>query len=86
METKLTLDQPIIYQIRVAGHLEANWSDWIEEMTVTAEQKAEGFSVTTLTGTFDQAALLGLLRRLYYLGLPLISVNHVECSKQKSVW
>ena len=78
METKLTLDQPIIYQIKVVGYLEANWSDWIENMTVAAEQEAEGFPVTTLTGTFDQAALLGLLRRLYYLGLPLISVNCIQ--------
>ena len=28
----------------------------------------------TLTGTVDKAALQGLLRRLYTLGLPLISV------------
>ena len=75
METKLTLDQPIIYQIKVSGYLNANWSDWIEEMTVMAERAVGGSSVTTLTGTFDQAALIGLLRRLYYLGLPLISVN-----------
>ncbi len=78
METKLTLDQPIIYQIKVAGCLSANWSDWIEEMTVTTEQEVESLPVTTLTGTFDQAALLGLLRRLYYLGLPLISVNCIQ--------
>ena len=75
METKLTLDQPIIYQIKVSGYLNANWSDWIEEMTVMAERAVGGSSVTTLTGTFDQASLIGLLRRLYYLGLPLISVN-----------
>jgi hypothetical protein len=35
--------------------------------------------VTTLTGAVDQAALQGLLRRLYSLGLPLISVECVEC-------
>ena len=79
METKLTLDQPIIYQIRVAGHLSAVWSDWAEGVTVTAEMEGGDAPVTTLTGTFDQAALLGLLRRLYYLGLPLISVN---CTQQ----
>jgi hypothetical protein len=33
-----------------------------------------GQPVTILTGTFDQAGLQGLLRRLYSLGLPLISV------------
>ncbi len=78
METKLTLDQPIIYQIKVSGYLKANWTDWMEEITVMAERKGEGSPVTTLTGTFDQAALLGLLRRLYYLGLPLISVNCIQ--------
>ena len=34
--------------------------------------------VTILTGTVDQAALQGLLRKLYSLGLPLISVNCIE--------
>ena len=29
-------------------------------------------------GTVDQAALQGLLRRLYSLGLPLLSVNRVD--------
>lgn len=47
-------------------------------MTITVESNGEGLPVTTLTGTFDQAALQGLLRRLYSLGLPLISVNCVE--------
>jgi hypothetical protein len=47
-------------------------------MTVTVESEGDGPPVTTLTGTVDQAALHGLLRRLYSLGLPLISVNLVE--------
>ena len=33
---------------------------------------------STLIGTFDQAALQGLLRRLHSLGLPLISVICVD--------
>ncbi len=78
MKPKFTLDQPIVYQIKVSGCLSANWSDWIEEMTVTAVHNSGDSPVTTLTGTFDQAALLGLLRRLYYLGLPLISVNYTQ--------
>ena len=36
--------------------------------------------ITTLTGSFDQAALQGLLRRLYSLGIPLISVIWVDFS------
>ena len=34
----------------------------------------EGLPIAILTGTLDQAALLGFLRRLYSLGIPLISV------------
>jgi len=78
MKPKPTLDQPTIYQIKVSGYVSANWSDWIEKMVVTVEYDEDGSSVTTLTGTFDQAALQGLLRRLYYLGFPLISVNCVQ--------
>jgi hypothetical protein len=47
-------------------------------MTIAVESEGDGLPVTTLTGTLDQAALQGLLRRLYSLGLPLISVNCVE--------
>ena len=74
---KLTLDRPVTYRIRVPGHLDESWSDWVEGMTIAAGSEADGSPVTTLTGTVDQAALHGLLRRLYSLGLPLISVQAV---------
>jgi len=48
-------------------------------MTVTVGSEVDGLPVTTLTCKVDQAALQGLLRRLYSLGLPLISVIGVEC-------
>jgi hypothetical protein len=78
IKQKLTLDRPATYQIKVPGHLDESWSDWDGRMTVTVESEGDGRPVTTLTGTVDQAALQGLLRRLYSLGLPLISVNLVE--------
>ena len=74
---KLTLDKPTPYEIRVPGNLNDAWLDWAGGMTITVESEADSF-VTALTGTFDQATLHGLLRRLYGLGLPLISVNRVE--------
>jgi hypothetical protein len=80
----LTLDQPATYQIRVPGQISGCWSDWVEGMTITVDVKHGGRPVTTLTGTVDQAALHGLLRRLYSLGLPLISVNWVDCGPQPS--
>ena len=81
---KLTLDQPATYQIKVPGELDECWSDWVGRMTITFESEGDGEDrpVTTLTGTLDQAALQGLLRRLYSLGLPLISVNCVTCGSE----
>ena len=75
---KLTLDRPATYQIKVPGILDESWTLSNEQMTITVECEDDGQSVTTLTGTIDQAALQGLLRRLYSLGLPLISVNHIQ--------
>jgi hypothetical protein len=75
---KLTLDRPATYQIKVPGHLDESWSEWAGGMTVIVESKDDGPPITTLTGTADQAALQGLLRRLYSLGLPLISIICVE--------
>jgi hypothetical protein len=80
---KPTLDRPASYQIKVPGELGESWSDWAEAMTITVESQGDGPPVTILTGTMDQAALHGLLRRLYSLGLPLISVNFVECSAEE---
>ena len=75
---KPTLDRPSTYQIKVPGHLDESWSDWAEGITVTVECDSDGKPVTNLTGTLDQAALHGLLRRLYSLGLPLISVQAIK--------
>jgi len=75
---KLTLDQPVTYQIRVSGNIDNAWLDWSGEIDVDTGSDDNGLPVTTLVGRFDQAALIGLLRRLYSLGLPLISVAHLE--------
>ncbi len=76
---KLTLDRLATYQIKVPGHLNESWSEWVGSMTIAVESEDDDLPFTTLTGTVDQAALQGLLRRLYSLGLPLISVICIEC-------
>jgi hypothetical protein len=78
IKKKLTLDCPATYQIKVPGHLDMSWSDWAEGMAISIEGEGDEMPITTLTGTVDQAALQGLLRRLYSLGLPLISVNWIN--------
>jgi hypothetical protein len=75
---KLTLDQPVTYQIKVPELLDNGWSDWEGEIMVLGKRDDDGLPITTLTGNFDQAALHGLLRHLYSLGLPLISVQVIR--------
>ena len=75
---RLTLYQPATYQIKVPGLLDEHWTDWNGGMAVTVEEDRNGLPVTVLTGAIDQAALQGLLRRLYGMGVPLISVNCIE--------
>jgi len=75
----LTLDRPATYQVRVPGRLAEAWCDWIGGMTVVVGNDSLGEPVTTLTGRLDQAALHGLLRRLYSLGIPVLSVTCLDC-------
>jgi hypothetical protein len=75
---KLGLDRPGIYQIRVPGRLDESWQEWFEGMEITVES-GDGPTVTTLTGTVaDEAALQGLLDRLFSLGLRLLSVVRMQ--------
>jgi hypothetical protein len=68
-------DQPIVYQIRIKGHLGGQWMDWFEGLAITLEDNGE----TALTGPVaDQAALFGLLRKVRDLGMPLIAVSKVD--------
>jgi hypothetical protein len=78
IKTNLTLSRPVTYQIKVPGHIDDRLADWVGGMTIIFESESNHSPITILTGAFDQAALLSLLRRLYSLGLPLISVNCVE--------
>jgi hypothetical protein len=75
---KLTLDRPATYQIKVPGHLDVQWTEWVGGMTIGIGNDAGGLPFTALTCVVDQAALQGLLRRLYALGIPLISVICID--------
>ncbi len=67
--------QPMVYQIRIKGHLGRHWTDWFGGLTITLEDNGE----TLLTGpVVDQAALHGLLRKVRDVGMPLISVIRVK--------
>jgi uncharacterized protein DUF6326 len=69
---------PVVYQIKVKGHLGPQWTDWFEGLPVTLEEDGN----TLLTGPVaDQAALHGLLKKVRDLGLPLISVTQVPLNE-----
>ncbi len=62
------------FEIRVKGHLDESWSDWLEGLEVNLLANDE----MLLRGHIgDQAALMGLLNKLYGLNLALLSVNEV---------
>jgi hypothetical protein len=63
-----------IYEIRLRGHIGAEWSAWLEGLQVANEGNGE----TVLCGPVaDQAALFGLLMKVRDLGLPLVAVTAV---------
>jgi len=75
----LNPDCPVIYQITVRGYLDQSRADWFDGMAIEPQVDAEGRSIARLTGeVVDQAALHGLLRKLYDLGLSLLSIKRNE--------
>ena len=73
------MGQPIVYQIRIKGHLGRQWMNWFEGLTITLEEDGN----TLLSGlVIDQAALHGILKKVRDLGMPLLSVNSVGTDPQ----
>jgi hypothetical protein len=72
---KIDQGQPLMYQIRLKGHLGPQWTEWFDGLTITLENNGD----TLLTGPVtDQAALHSLLKKVRDLGLPLLSVIHLN--------
>jgi hypothetical protein len=68
-------------EIRVKGHLDTNWGDWLENMTFTHTNDGD----TLLRGPVDdQSVLYGLLNKLSGLGMQLISLNPVQTTLEKA--
>ena len=73
-------NQPLVYQIRIKGHLSEQWVGWFEAMTISLEDNG----TTLLTGqVLDQAALHGLLKKVRDVGMTLISVNPSHSTQGK---
>ena len=71
MKTQRRMNAPESYEIRVAGHLSANWAARFEGLSMRHEPEGE----TVLTGMLDQAALHGVLVQIRDLGMSLLSLT-----------
>jgi hypothetical protein len=78
LDPKADPSQLAVYQIRIKGQLDTQWTNWFEGMTITLEDNGD----TLLTGlVVDQAGLHGLLKKVRDLGMPLVSVCPVDPGK-----
>ncbi len=72
-----------LYKIKIKGHLDADWLDWFEGMTLRyVVDKETGLELTELRGACaDQPALHGILIKIRDLNLTLISVRKINSPK-----
>lgn len=64
-----------LYEIKIIGHLDQDWSEWLGGLEITPEDEG----ITLLLGIIpDQAALHGVLVKTRDLGLPILSLQRLE--------
>lgn len=72
----MTSEKSIFYQITVQGRLDPDWSDWLNGFEVCIKDDENGVSYTLLNGIIkDQAALRGVLTKIWDLNLELVAVD-----------
>jgi hypothetical protein len=63
---------PIRYHIRVKGHLDYSWSEWLDGLNISYEPDG----ICDIVGTIvDQAELMGILTKIHNLNVQILSVN-----------
>lgn len=81
----LTMAQPLVYRIEVQGRIEPRWFEWFEGMEIQPVTREDAAVKTSLSGTLpDQAALLGLLLKLYDRGYVLLQVVCLELERERT--
>jgi len=79
--TPLAEDTGISYEIKIRGHLDGHWSDWLGGLEITQDEHGNSL----LTGAVpDQAVLHGILNQIRDLGLTLISVTPQVMIEEKN--
>jgi hypothetical protein len=72
-------NQEATYQIKVLGEIDSAWSGWFADFRIETVRENDEVVVTSLIGPVaDQAALRGILCRLWDLNLTLMSVIQID--------
>ena len=66
--------------IRIQGHLDPLWQEWLEGLEIAHEESGS----SRLSGMLaDQAALYGVLAKIDHLSLTLLSLERSEISPKE---
>ena len=67
------------YQIGIKEQLDESWAEWFSDFELTYKTDDQGRSFTILTGmVIDQAALNGILTKIWNLNLTVLSVKRID--------
>ncbi len=68
------------YEIQLKGHLDHDWSTWLNDFTITHQTDGS----TKLVGfVLDQAALHGLLARIRDLSIPILIIKSLKTENRR---
>ena len=69
----------MIWRICLEGRIETSWSEWFDRMTMSHERRKDGSWLTQVTGRLrDQAALRGVITRMWDLNLRILSLDRLD--------
>jgi len=76
--TRSAQDNQQIYQLTVAGRLNDKWITWLDNMVIEIQSHKDHENTVIKVAIPDQAALRGILNKLWDLNLTLITVNQLQ--------
>jgi len=78
-KTEHNLNIPTVYQIKIQGRLEEKWAEWFNGTLVEKiKPNANSLDTQLIIMVPDQAALRGVVNKIWDLNLKLISINLLE--------
>jgi hypothetical protein len=66
--------------IRIQGHLDPSWQEWLEGLEIVHEEAGTSLLCGVLA---DQAALYGVLAKIDHLSVTLLSLERSESSPKE---